>query len=308
MATMTHDERAVRTTSGLGAALGSAASFALSGPFARGLMDAGWSPAAAVAVRVLVGATVLLPFAAVALRGRWSGLRRRLSLVAVYGAVPVAGTQLAYFNAVARMPVGVALLVEYTAPVAVIGWLWLRHRQRPSRATVVGGVVATLGLLLVLDLTSSTPVSAAGVAWALVAMLGGATYFVLSSQVDDGLPGIVLAAAGLLVGGVVLLLAGVTGVVPFTAGAAPVALGGAVLPWWTVVPVFGVVTAAVSYVLGIVASRRLGARLASFVALSEVLAALIFAWMLLGEVPRPVQLLGGALVVAGVIAVRRGER
>src|SRR5690348_10399939 len=144
MATMTNDRavtRAQRTTSGLGVALASAASFGLSGPLARGLMDAGWSPAAAVAVRILVAAAVLLPFAAAALRGRWRGLRRHLPLIAVYGVVPIAGCQLAYFNAVARMPVGVALLVEYTAPVAVVGWLWLRHRQRPARTTVAGAAV-----------------------------------------------------------------------------------------------------------------------------------------------------------------------
>ena len=69
----------------------------------------------------------------------------------------------------------------------------------------------------------------------------------------------------------------------------------------------GVVTAALAYVTGIAATRRLGARLASFVALSEVLAALVFAWLLLGEVPRGVQLLGGVLVVAGVVGAPAGR-
>jgi drug/metabolite transporter (DMT)-like permease len=164
-----------------------------------------------------------------------------------------------------------------------------------------------VGLLLVLDLTSGTPVSPVGVVWSLVAMLGAAFYFVLSSRVHDDLPAIVLAAGGLALGGGVLLLVGLTGALPLTATAAPVALGGSVLPWWVVVPVFGVVTAGLAYVLGIAATRRLGARLASFVALSEVLAALVFAWLLLGEVPSVVQLLGGVFVVAGVVGVRLGE-
>ena len=81
-------------------------------------MDAGWSAAAAVAVRVLIGAAVLIPVAVVQLHGRWHLVRRYLPLMAVYGAVPVAGCQLAYFTAVTHVPVGVALLVEYTAPVA----------------------------------------------------------------------------------------------------------------------------------------------------------------------------------------------
>jgi drug/metabolite transporter (DMT)-like permease len=285
----------------------SASSFALSGPLARGLMDAGWSPAAAVAVRILVAAAVLAPIAAVQLRGRWGRLRRHLPLIGVYGAVPVAGCQLAYFNAVARMPVGVALLIEYTAPLAVVGWLWLRHRQRPARATVLGALVGTFGLVLVLDLTSGPATSAVGVAWALVAMLGAAVYFVLSSRDADGLPGTALAAGALLVGGVLLLLAGAVGLVPFTATTAPVAFVGHTVPWWLLVLVFGTVTAGLGYASGIAATRRLGARLASFVALFEVVAAVLFAWLLLAEVPRAIQLVGGVLIVAGVVAVRLGE-
>jgi len=69
----------------------------------------------------------------------------------------------------------------------------------------------------------------------------------------------------------------------------------------------GVVTAAVAYVSGILASRLLGARLASFVALLEVLFSVVFAWLLLAELPGALQLLGGALLLAGVIVVRAGE-
>jgi hypothetical protein len=71
--------------------------------------------------------------------------------------------------------------------------------------------------------------------------------------------------------------------------------------------VLGVVTAAVAYVSGIAASRRLGPRLASFVGLLEVLAGLLFAWALLGQLPGWVQVLGGLLVLTGVVVVRAGE-
>ncbi len=70
----------------------------------------------------------------------------------------------------------------------------------------------------------------------------------------------------------------------------------------------GVVAAAVPYTSGIAAGRRLGSRLASFVALTEVLAAIVFAWLLLGELPRSVQLVGGLLILAGVVFVKLGEK
>ena len=302
---MTHDTTA--RTAGLGFAMVSAASFGLSGSLARGLMDVGWTSAAAVSVRILLAAVVLAPLAVVQLRGRWDLLRRNLPLVGVYGLLAVAGCQLAFFNAVERMPVGVALLVEYMSPVAVIGWLWLTRGQRPGPRTIGGALLAVLGLVLVLDLVSGADVDGVGIVWAFGAMVGVTVYFLISAQ-DAGLPPVVLAAAGLTVGGAALLLMGVVGVLPFAATTAAVTFGGVTVAWWLPVLGLGVVTAALAYVSGIAATRRLGSRLASFVALTEVLAALGFAWVLLGQAPRSIQLLGGALVLLGVVIVKSGER
>lgn len=306
MTTLTHDAGRARLASGFGLAVLSAASFGLSGSLARGLMDAGWSAAAAVAVRVLLAAAVLVPVAIRQLRGRWSLLRRSLPLITAFGLVAVAGCQLAYFNAVAHMEVGVALLIEYTAPVAVVLWLWLRHGQRPGRLTVVGAVLGAAGLVLVLGVLSGATVSAVGVLWALGAMVGAAAYFLLSAR-ETGLPATVLAAGGLLLGGLALLVAGGVGVLEFAASTAPVLLGGTGVPWWLPVLALGLVTAALAYVTGIAATRRLGSRLASFVALGEILAALLFAWALLGQSPSGIQLLGGVLILAGVVVVKAGE-
>ena len=106
-------------------------------------MDAGWAPAAAVVVRIAARRR------SCCCRSRWCSCAagggccgRNAGLVAGYGLVAVAGCQLAYFKAVAHMQVGVALLIEYTAPVAVVGWLWLRRGQRPGRLTVLGGCSA----------------------------------------------------------------------------------------------------------------------------------------------------------------------
>jgi drug/metabolite transporter (DMT)-like permease len=271
-------------------------------------MDAGWSSAAAVSARILLAAAVLAPAAVAQLQGRWHLLRRNASLVGVYGLLAVAACQLAFFNAVERMPVGVALLVEYMSPVAVIGWLWFTRGQRPGSRTIGGAALAVIGLALVLDLVSGAHVDGIGVVWAFGAMVGVTAYFLISAREDEGLPPTVLAAAGLATGGAVLLLLGVTGVLPFAATTDAVHFGSVTLPWWLPLLGLGVVTAALAYVTGIAATRRLGSRLASFVALTEVLAALGFAWVLLGQAPRPVQLLGGALVLAGVVIVKSGER
>ena len=299
---------ASRLGAGVGLAVVSAASFGLSGTLAKGLIDAGWSAGAAVVVRVALAALVLAVPALVLLGGRWHLLRQNRGMLAGYGLVAVAGCQLAYFNAVTHLQVGVALLIEYTAPVAVIAWLWMRHGQRPGPLTLAGAALAAVGLVLVLDLLSGADLSVVGVAWALGAMAGVAVYFVLSASETNGLPPVVLAAGGLGLGAAGLLVAGALGIVPMAASTADVEYDGTAVSWWLPLLALGVVTAALAYVTGIAASRRLGPRLASFLALAEVLFALVFAWLLLDELPRVVQVLGGVLILLGVAVVKLGER
>ena len=95
---------------------------------------------------------------------------------------------------------------------------------------------------------------------------------------------------------------------PLHAASGTVRLAHAEVPWWGAVLVLGVVTAAVAYATGIAAGRLLGARLASFVALFEVVSSVLFAWVLLGELPGVTQFSGGLLILAGVVAVKAGER
>ncbi|HYJ27547.1 MAG TPA: DMT family transporter [Nocardioides sp.] len=296
-----------RTATGLLLAFASATTFGMSGVLARGLIDTGWSAGAAVTGRTVIAATVLLVPGVLALRGRWHLVRANAGLIAVYGIAAVAGAQLCYFYAVTYMQVSVALLLEYTAPVAVVLWLWLRHGHRPSGLTILGAAIAAGGLVLVLDVVSGADLSTVGVLWALGAMVGAATYFVISADESNGLPGISLAAGGLLVAGVVLGAAGALGLLPIRTSTDPAVYDGHAVPWWLPVLALGLVTAAFAYVTGIAAGRRLGSRLASFVALGEVLAAVVFAWLLLGELPRGVQLAGGLLVLAGVVVVKLGE-
>lgn len=292
---------------GLLIALISAATFGSSGPFAASLLATGWSPGAIVLARIGGAALVLLIPTVLALRGRWGLVRRNAGLLLAYGLVAVAGCQLAFFAAVDRLSVGVALLLEYLAPVLIVGWLWARHGHRPSRLTVVGVALAVIGLALVLDVFAGLTVDLVGVGFGLLAALGLMTFFLLSSRSGDALPPMALAGGGLVVGAVGLAVTAVIGVLPVAVSTEPVVLAGQSAPWWLSIGELIVVAAALAYVTGIAAARALGAKVASFVGLSEVLFAILFAWILVAQLPAPIQLLGGALIVGGVIAVRLGE-
>lgn len=297
-----------RTVVGLALALVSAATFGTSGSLAKGLLEAGWSPAAAVTWRVTVGALVLAVPAGLAMRGRWHLLRRGWPSIALFGAVAVAACQLSFFLAVERLSVGVALLLEYLGLILVVGWLWLRHGERPRPLTVVGAGLAVAGLVLVLDVFGVVQIDPVGVLWGLCAAVGLAVYFVVSADERTGLPPLVVATGGLAVGAALLIVAGTLGLTSMQWSRTDVALAGSPVPWWLAVLALGLVAAAVAYATGVAATRRLGSKLASFVGLTEVLFAVLFAWLLLGELPAPVQLVGGLLILGGVVAVKSDER
>lgn len=279
-------------------------SFSTSSILLKPLLDAGWSPAAAVAVRVALGGLLLVVPALVALRGDLRPLLRNARLVLGYGLVAVAGTQVLYFAAVQRLPVAVALLIQYSAPVliVVLGWV----RGAPVRLAVAAGAVASVaGVILVVDpFGSGGAMDAVGVALALAAAVCLAGYYVISAVPTPGLPPLALVSGGLLVGAVATAAVGLTGLLPLTALASPVTLAGVELPWWLPMAVVAVVATALAYSLSLAGSRRLGSRLASFAGLTEVVFAALLAWLLLGEAPGPLQLVGGACILLGVVLVR----
>jgi len=293
---------------GLTLTVAAAAAFGTSGTFATALLDAGWSPAAAVTSRVAVAGLALTFPALRAMRGRWSVMRSQWWRVIAYGLVAVAGCQLCYFNALRHLPVGIALLLEYLAAVVVVGWMWLRHGQRPRRLTVTGGIIALAGLAMMLGVTSGTGrISLVGVLWGLLAAVCLTVYFTLSSA-ESELPPIVTAWGGMWIGAAALYMLGGVGVFKMRAAFTDVTLLGHKVSW--IVPMLGVslIAGAFAYVAGIAGAQRLGPRLASFASMSEVMFAVLFAWILLGQLPAPLQFVGGALIFAGVILIRAGEQ
>jgi drug/metabolite transporter (DMT)-like permease len=312
---------------GAGLILGllSAMCFGTSGTFGSALIGSGWSPAGAVLARVCVAALTLTVPALVALRGHWadlrrSGLGRSVWQVVGYGLIGVAACQVCYFNAIARMDVGVSILLEYMGIIWIVGWLWVRHGQRPRVLTVLGGVAALGGLALMLNLSGHAAggVSVTGVLWAVAAGVAMAVYFFqsavpsgqlnttdgVSSQPQAALPPVVLTWGGMLTGAASIGVLGALGLTPLRLSDAPVILLNERVSCLVPLLGLGVIAAAVAYVSGIGAVRRLGAKLGSFVAMAEVLFAAGFAWALLHQVPTTTQFIGGLLILAGVVAVR----
>src|SRR5436190_8190987 len=296
---------------GLLFAVGSAFAFGSSGPFAKSLMEAGWTPTAAVTARLAGGAVAMAIFAT-AMNPSW--VREAVGhwkTVVAYGLIPIAGAQLCYFNAVAHLSVGVALLLEYTAPILVVGWLWATTRRRPGSLTLTGVALAVAGIMLVLNVFSGAHINLIGVGWALAAAVCAACYFLMSSSVTtagDGLSSVTLATAGLIVGAAAVAAIGATGLMPLTFRTNDAVVAGWTTSWLVPVIALALIPTAIAYTLGIMGIARLQPRFASLVGLSEVMFAVLAAWVLLGEAVTPLQACGGVVVLVGLALARQGDR
>jgi drug/metabolite transporter (DMT)-like permease len=297
----------VNSRNGLIFALLSAATFGVSGPFAKSLIESGWSPGGAVFARVAGGALVMM---VIALGTQWRRMRQvtaHTRTVLLYGVFAISGVQLCFFNAVQHLSVGVALLLEYLAPIIVIGWVWITKGARPSVQTLLGAAIALVGAAVVIDVFGSAEISAIGIAWGLAAAACLAVYFVISERADGDLHPVVLAASGLTVSAVLIGLLGLIGLLPLAFSSSNVVVADHSAGVWLPIVVLVVVSTVIAYLTGIAAITLLGPTIGSLVALTEVLCAVIAAWILVGESITVIQGIGGAAIIAGLVLARLGQ-
>ncbi len=292
-----------RTFGGIALALISASVFGSGGAFVPPLLETGWSAGAISFVRTAAAAALLLVPTLIALRDRWGDVRRQGWRVAAYGALAIAGTQFAYYQALGRIPVGTALMIEYLAPVLLVAFVAVQRRRLPAPSVLVGSALAIGGLALVLDLTGHMSVDVIGVLFALAAAVLCASYFALSASIE--LPPVGLAGLGMIGASASTGTFALLGLIPMSVGSGAVVMGGTELS--PLVPLALIVVSAtvVAYLTGIAAARMLGGRRASFLSLSEVLAAVIAAALLLGQMPSFIQVVGAVVLLSGIVLVLR---
>jgi drug/metabolite transporter (DMT)-like permease len=298
-----------RTRTGLTLALVSAVAFGGSGPAAKPLINAGLDPLHVTWLRVAGAAAVLLPLA-----WRHRGLlRRHPALLAGFGLLAVAGVQACYFAAISRIPVGVALLVEYLAPALVLGWVRFVQRRPVSRAAGVGVVLAVGGLACVVEIWAGLGFDAWGLLLALGAACCQVGYFVLSDHGTGGAEGarapdpLGVIAYGLLIGALVLTAVARPWEMEWSVlgGRVELAGPGAQVPAAALLGWIVLVATVTAYLTGVISVRRLSPQVAGVVACLEAVVATVLAWVLLDERLSAVQVFGGAVVLAGAFIAQR---
>jgi drug/metabolite transporter (DMT)-like permease len=287
--------------------------FTLNGIAAKTVMGSGVEVWRLAQMRVTGAFIVLLVFVALTNRPALRLQRGEIPLLVVYGVLGVAATQALYFAAIGRIPIGVALLIEFTSPLVIAVWFHfaLGHRTKPI--VWVGLVMGFVGLAVVAQVWQGFTLDPLGVGAAILAMFALVVYFLSADAQVHGpykRDPVSLTMWGM--------------------GAAA-AFWAIVQPWWTYpwgslagtataqgtgalawpipllvgfVVVFGTV---VPFSLVVVSMQHLRASQASVVGMVEPIMAIVLAWVLLGETMSPAQLVGAAIVLGGILLAERNR-
>ncbi|MFE1411952.1 DMT family transporter [Streptomyces sp. NPDC058746] len=290
--------QAAGKNAGLGLALVSAVAFGSSGVAAKPLIEAGLDPLQMVWLRVAGAALVLSPLA-----WRHRGLvRRKPALLAGFGLVAVAGVQAFYFASLSRIPVGVALLLEYLGPALLLGYIRFVQRKPVTRGAAAGAAVAVSGLACVVEIWAGLRLDLLGVVFGLCAALCQASYFIFAdqgSEGDDAPDPLGVAAYGLVVGALVMTAIARPWEIDWQVLGGEAALGDTTVPAGVLLGWVVLIATVFAYLTGVVSVRRLSPQIAGVVAFLEAVVATVLAWILLGEHLSTWQIVGGGLVLGG---------
>jgi drug/metabolite transporter (DMT)-like permease len=231
--------------------------------------------------------------------------RSELRLLAFYGVVGFALVQWLYFVAIGRLPIGIGLLLEFTAPVLVALWarvVWHEHVR--SRVWLALGL-ALAGLALVAEVWHDVRLDTVGVAAGLLASGALATYFLAGEHATARRDALSLTCLSLGVAALFWAVLQPWWNFPFATLGEHVSLEGTfeatTAPVWLLALWMIVLGTIFPFALSLGALHHLPATRVSIVAMVEVVLASIVAWAWLGETLSAAQLAGGGVVLVGIV-------
>lgn len=282
--------------------------FGVNASVSKVVLTAGIEPARLAALRATGSAMGLVVILVVIGPGRLRVPLRSLPRLAVLGVCGAALIQWFYFVAIDRLPVGIALLIEFTGPLIVALWARVVQRQAVARSVWLSLGLALVGLAMVAEVWSDAGLDGIGVAAALAAACCLATFYLLGQHSlahhdAVGLTAWMFVFASLF-WAVVQPWWNFDPSILFEQTSLLGELSSTSVPVWTALAWVVVLGTLVPYLCNLAALRHLPATASSVVGMLEPVLAAAVAWWWLGEVLSPVQLVGGALVLAGVTLVQ----
>jgi drug/metabolite transporter (DMT)-like permease len=289
----------------VGAAALAALLFGVNGTVSKLALGAGMSSLRLVEVRS-VGAAVCLLAVVLLTRPRTLAVgRRELGFLVAAGVTGIALVQWFYFVAIARLPVGIALLLEYLAPVLVALWVRFVRRERVRSRVWVALGLCVLGLTVVAQLWDGLTLDGVGVLAGLAAAVSLATYYLTGERGLGSRDPLSLAAWTFTAAGLFWSLLLPWWDFPFDVLGRrvplPGPLEGAAVPMGVLVAWIVVLGTVAPFALVLVAIRTLGSAGTRLLGMAEPVLAGLVAWVVLGEALTGPQVAGAVVVLAGIV-------
>ncbi len=296
--------RVANPSVGYALTLAAAALFAVNGSVSTLVLQAGIPATRLTSLRCAGAALALLVVLAIVAPERLRITWREVPFLAVFGVVGIALTQFLYYVAIGRMPVGIALVFEMTAPVLIALYVWLVRREKVRSRLWVSLLLSLSGLVLVAEVwRDGGSLDLVGVVAALVAALCLATYYLMGERGAVTRDPVTLTCWSFVAAAVFWSIAApwweFDGAV--LDGRVAISVGSAQVPLWVLVAWIVVLGAVVPFWLSIAALQHLAPTTAGLVATVEPVFASIVAWLWLEQVLSGWQIAGGAVVLTGIV-------
>ena len=277
--------------------------FALNGSVAKAQIEAGLSAAQVTEIRTLGCAVVLLVFLAITKPSSLRVRRAEVPFLLLFGVLAYALTPFLFFLSVSLLPVAIAALLAFLAPVLVALWLRFVKHEPVGRGIWVALALVVGGLLLVSQVWSGMTLNPLGVFYGLLTAAALAAYLLLGEEGARRRDVMSLAFWGFAIATVFWSILAPWWNFPWDLMTTTTSmLDGAItgIPVWSLVLLM-IVVSVVPFVLVLMSLQRIGAQRGGILGTTEPVWAALIAFVLLGEIITPVQGLGGIIVLAGVI-------
>ena len=277
--------------------------FALNGSVAKAQIEAGLSPAEVTEVRTIGCALILLIYILIVNPGSLKVRRAEIPFLLLFGVLAYALTPFLFFLSVELLPVAIAALLAFLAPVLVALWLRYVKHEAVGWSIWLSLVLVVGGLILVSQVWSGMTLNPLGVFFGLLTAAALAAYLILGEEGARRRDVMSLAFWGFAIATVTWSILAPWWNFPWNLLTTTTSLfDGAVtgIPVWSLVIVM-IAISVIPFVLVLMSLQRIGAQRGGILGTTEPLWAALLAFILLGEVLSPIQGLGGLVVLAGVI-------
>lgn len=300
-----HPRRAI----GFALAIGGALLFAINGSVSKITLESGVDSLSLVLLRSAGAAVCLLTLVLATDRSRLRLHRAELPLLLLYGVVGIAMVQWLYFVAIARLPVGIALLLEFTAPVLVALWATFVQKAQFGRSLWLALALALGGLALVAEIWDGLSLNIIGVLAAFGAAISLATYYVAGKEALVTRDTVSLAFWAFVVSTLFWSIAKPWWTVPWDTLSTPVQLPGALdgtsVTGWVLITWVVVLGTVAPFLMVIGGLSHLAATEAGIAGMIEPVLAGAVAWVWLDETLTVIQVIGSLVVIAGIAIAQR---